>query len=66
MLLQKLEFFFRFQIEMSSRSLRKLQEQKDEVQEDLEESGEEVRSRAKSNFNAFLLVRGSILGDQFD
>ena len=51
---------------MSSRSLRKLQEQKDEVQEDLEESGEEVRSRAKSNFNAFLLVRGSGLGDQFD
>ena len=66
MLLQKLEFFFRFQIEMSSRSLRKLQEQKDEVQEDLEESGEEVRARAKSNFNAFLLVRGSSLGDQFD
>ena len=51
---------------MSSRSLRKLQEQKDEVQEDLEESGEEVRARAKSNFNAFLLVRGSSLGDQFD
>ena len=41
---------------MSSRSLRKLQEKRDEPQED-EESGEEFGARGKSNFNAFLLVR---------
>ena len=44
---------------MSSRSLRKLQEQRDEPQE-AEESGEEVRARGKSNFNAFLLVRADL------
>ena len=42
---------------MSSRSLRKLQEQKDETVEDRDESEEEVRTRGKSNFNAFLLVK---------
>ena len=41
---------------MSSRSLRKLQEQKDETVEDRDESEEEVRTRP-SNFNAFLLVK---------
>ena len=43
---------------MSSRSLRKLQEKKGDIQDDPEESGEEdVGARAKSSFNAFLLVR---------
>ena len=42
---------------MSSRSLRKLQEQKDDVQDDPEESEEDVGARGKSSFNAFLLVR---------
>ena len=41
---------------MSSRSLRKLQEQKDDIIEDQDESEEEVRTRGKSTFNAFLLV----------
>ena len=41
---------------MSSRSLRKLQEQKDETVEDRDESEEEVRTKGKSNFNAFMLV----------
>ena len=42
---------------MSSRSLRKLQEKKDDIQDDPEESGEDVGARGKSSFNAFLLVR---------
>ena len=42
---------------MSSRSLRKLQEQKDKTLEDRDESEEEVRTSGKSNFNAFLLVK---------
>ena len=41
---------------MSSRSLRKLQEQKDDVQDEPEESEEDVGARGKSSFNAFLLV----------
>lgn len=42
---------------MSSRSLRKLQEKKDDIQDEPEESEEDVGARAKSGFNAFLLVR---------
>jgi len=44
---------------MSSRSLRKLQEQKDDIIEDQDESEEEVRTRGKSTFNAFLLLNES-------
>ena len=52
---------------MSSRSLRKLQEKKGDIQDDPEESGEDVGARAKSSFNAFLLVRSDRTGhdDQF-
>ena len=52
---------------MSSRSLRKLQEKKDDIQDDPEESGEDVGARGKSSFNAFLLVRSDRNGydDQF-
>ena len=48
---------------MSSRSLRKLQEKKGDIQDEPEESGEEdVGARAKSGFNAFLLVRSDTTG----
>ena len=59
--------FFSFAEQMSSRSLRKLQEQKDDIQEDPEENGEDVETRGKSSFNAFLLVRSDPAGhgDQF-
>ena len=48
---------------MSSRSLRKLQEQKDDIQDDPEESEEDVAARGKSSFNAFLLVRSDLSRD---
>ena len=53
---------------MSSRSLRKLQEKKDDIQDEPEESGEDVGARGKSSFNAFLLVRLDLteLVDKFD
>ena len=59
--------FFSFAEQMSSRSLRKLQEQKDDIQDDPEESGEDVGTRGKSSFNAFLLVRSDLSrhDDQF-
>ena len=52
--------FFLFAEQMSSRSLRKLQEKKDDIQDDPEESGEDVGARGKSSFNAFLLVRSDL------